>query len=260
MKKESLLNNWIVKNLLLAVLGFAVLIFAARIGLSAITRHNKSVPVPDFTNMSVAEAKALARAADLEIVVTDSVFIKRLDKGVVYRQNPKPGAGVKKGRHISLIINSVVPRTILMPNLVGYSLVEAKAEILNRGLNLGRLRYVDDMATNNVLKQLSMGREIKAGSKIISGSDIDLVLGLNPENNSTNVPNLTGLKYIHAIDVLHDNSLNCGKAVFDKDIRTYSDSVNAVVYKQEPAVSDEQVRMGTAVTLHLTLDGSKAGR
>ncbi len=260
MNKDIFQKYWIVGNILLAVLLFAALTVTAQISLRVLTRHGKSVSVPDFTNMSVEEARKTAEMSDLKVIVTDSVFVRRLDKGVVYRQNPKPGSGVKKGRHISLTINSVIPRTILMPDLVGCSLVEAKAELLNRGLNLGGLRYVEDIATNNVLKQLCMGKEISAGSRIISGSDVDLVLGLNPENSLTDVPNLTGLKYIHAIDVLHDNSLNCGRAVFDDGIRTYADSVNAVVYRQDPAVSDEQVTMGSAVTLHLALDPGKAAR
>ena len=163
-------SNWIVRNILGAIVLIAVLIIGAQIALSLITRHGKTVTAPDFTNMTVAEAQEVAREAQVNVKVTDSVFIKRLGAGMVYRQSPKAGATVKKGRSIFLTINSIIPRKTVMPNLVGYSFIEAKAELTNRGLNLGKIRYVNDMATNNVLKQLYRGREISAGTEIVSGS------------------------------------------------------------------------------------------
>ena len=57
------------------------------------------------------------------------------------------------GRSIFLTINSIVPRKVVMPNLVGYSLNEARSELNNRGLTLGKLNYTQDIATNNVLRQ-----------------------------------------------------------------------------------------------------------
>ena len=254
--KKSFKGDWIVKNLLLAVLAFLALILVSSVALNLLTRHGKEVTVPDFTNMSLAQAKTEAGKNGIRIKVVDSVFVRRLEKGVVYRQTPKAGASVKKGRHILLTINSIVPKTVQMPNLVGYSLVEAKAALVNRGLNLGTLRYQEDIATNNVIRQMYNGRDIAPGQNIVSGSDVSLVLGLSPEHNRTSVPKVTGLRYVRAIDVLNDNSLNKGKAVFDKGITSYADTINAVVYKQEPAAS-QKVVMGSAVTMYLTLDPEK---
>ncbi len=254
-KKKSLPGNWIIRNLLLAAAILVALLLVSSIGLSVLTRHNKTVIVPDFTNMTVREAAATASESHLKVKVTDSVFIRRLASGAVYRQSPKPGAEAKKGRHVFLTINSVVPKKIPMPNLVGYSLLEAKAELINHGLSLGKLQYVPDMATNNVLEQKCGGRSIKAGSLIVNGSEIDLVLGLSPSDSRTTVPKVTGMKYIRAVDTIHDNFLNVGKAVFDKGITSYRDSVDAVVYKQE-AVGTSKT-MGSTVAIWLTLDESK---
>lgn len=249
-------GDWVMKNLVLAVVIVVAIVLAVQWALAALTRHGESVTVPDFTNMTVSEAAAAASRSDVRVKVVDSTFVRRLEKGAVYRQVPKAGSAVKKGRHILLTVNSMVPKTVQMPNLVGYSLIEAKAELMNRGLNLSRLRYEEDIATNNVLRQLYRGRDIAPGSDIVSGSDIDLVLGLNPKNNATVVPKVTGLKYIRATDVLNDYSLNRGRAVFDREVRTYADSVNAVVYRQDPAASEQAV-MGSGVRLYLTLDETK---
>jgi len=253
-KKGSSLN-WIIKNLLLAAGILVALLIVSSLGLNILTRHNKTVTVPDFTNMTVREAASAAAKNDLKVKVTDSVFIRRLASGAVYRQSPKAGDKAKKGRHVFLTINSVVPQKIAMPNLIGYSFLEAKAELVNHGLSLGRLQYVQDMATNNVLEQKCGGRTIKPGNLIVKGSEIDLVLGLNPASGKTTVPKVTGMKYVRAVDTIHDSFLNVGKAVFDKDIKSYRDSVNAVVYKQEALGASRT--MGTTVALWLTLDESK---
>ena len=60
-KAKGILGNWIVRNLLLAALLIVGLLLFAQVGLGLITRHNQTVTVPDFTNMTVAEAHELAR-------------------------------------------------------------------------------------------------------------------------------------------------------------------------------------------------------
>ena len=142
-----------------------------------------------------------------------------------------------------------------MPNLFGYSVTEARSELRNRGLNLGRLNYVKDIATNNVLGQSCDGLEVKAGDQVVSGSIIDLMVGVGPQDNQTTIPKITGMKYVNAIDALQERFLNVGKVTFDQDIKTYADSMNAVVYKQDPAGAGRN--LGANVSFYLTLDPSK---
>jgi beta-lactam-binding protein with PASTA domain len=185
----------------------------------------------------------------------DSVFVRRLAGGVVSRQNPRAGSVVKKGRNIFLTINSVVPRKVVMPNLYGYSVTEARSELQNRGLNLGRLKYVRDLATNTVLGQQYEGRDVKAGDLVVSGSSIDLKVGVGKDDAETRVPRLIGMKYVTAVDALHDRYLNVGRIRFDADVRSYADSMNAVVYKQDALGASRS--LGSAIDLYLTLDESK---
>ena len=246
--------NWIAKNLLGAVVFFAVLIIGATIALNVVTHHGQTIEVPDLTNMSAQEAAREASRHHLRTEVTDSIYVRRMNKGAVYSQNPKAGTRVKKGRRILLTTNAMRAKKVSMPNLVGYSMRQAKAELNSRGLALGKLIYVNDMATNNVLRQIYRNREIRPGVQIETGSSIDLQVGLNPETNMTYVPNVKGMKYMRAVDAIHDNSLNIGKVVFDKTVKNYSDSLEATVYKQSPSASKSPLLMGSDVTIHLSLD------
>ena len=250
-------SGWIVRNLLLAAVVFAALAVGAYVGLNVLTHHGQELEVPDLTNMKVGEARYTAEMEGLRIEVVDSVYIRRMGRGLVYSQNTKPGGRVKKGRKIRLTINSVMPKKVQMPNLVGYSMRQAKAELGSRGLVLGKLIYVNDMATNNVLRQLLRNREIAPGAPVESGTAIDLVVGLNPDNNETYVPNVVGLKYLRAVDVIHDNSLNIRKLNFDESVKTYSDSLDAVVLRQGPEGSGTPILIGSEVTLYLSVDPAK---
>jgi len=252
--------GWLVKNVILAVIFFAVLIVGTNIFLNWRTRHGQTVEVPDFTNMNAREAEYNAGVEGLRVEVTDSVYVKKMGRGLVFSQSPKPGAKVKKNRKVRLVINSVQPKKVHMPNVVGLSMRQANSELVSKGLRLGKLIYVKDIATNNVMRQLYNNREISPGKQVESGSKIDLVVGLNPENDKTYIPDVRGLKYQRAIDVLHESSLNVGKVTFDKKVKTYADSLDAVVVKQtpEPPKKDERskpVKMGKDVSLELS-DGS----
>ena len=246
--------NWIAKNLLWAVVLFIVLIVGAQIALGVLTHHGQTIEVPDLTSVSVPEAEREARKHNLRVEVIDSIYVRRMEKGAVYSQNPKAGTMVKKGRRVMLTINAKHAKKVSMPNLVGYSMRQAKAELNTRGLALGKLIYVNDIATNNVLRQIFHNREIRPGTQIETGSEIDLQVGLNPSDNMTYVPNVKGMKYLRAVDAVHDNSLNIGKLVFDKTVKNYSDSLNAMAYKQTPAASKSPLLMGSDVTIYLSLD------
>lgn len=246
--------NWIVKNIIKAAVFFLTLVIVAQIVLKLVTHHGQMIEVPDLTSMSVDEARRAASKDNLRTEVIDSIFVRRMEKGAVYSQNPKAGTLVKKGRRVMLTINAKHAKKVSMPNLVGYSMRQAKAELNSRGLALGKLIYVNDIATNNVLRQIYRNREIKPGVQIESGSEIDLQVGLNSDDNMTYVPNVKGMKYLRAVDAVHDNSLNIGRIVFDKTVKNYSDSLNAMVYKQTPGASKSPLLMGSDVTLHLSLD------
>lgn len=257
-KKKKPFKLSFAKNILLIlailIVGFICVIFS----LQAITRHGREFTLPDLTGMTVSEAQALTHRKHLRLIVNDSAYIRGMERGVIFKQNPDPGSKIKRDRRVLLSINSIIPKQIAVPYLVGYSLRQARTEIAACGLRLGRISYVEDIATNNVLEQKYNGDVIQPGAKLESESCIDLVLGLNPKDRNTYVPSVTGLKYRIAEDILHDNSLNIYRTEFDETVQSYSDSLNSFVYRQYPAASDScTVSAGSSVTLYLSKDRSK---
>ena len=62
--------------------------------------------------------------------------------GVVVEQTPSAGEKVKKNRTIFFTINAYAAEQVQMPNLVDYSLRNAKVILESYGLELGDLIYI----------------------------------------------------------------------------------------------------------------------
>jgi len=250
-------RHWFLMELYKAAAILLALLIVTIILLKIVTRHNSEMEVPDLSGLSLQEAQKVANKSNLRLDVTDSVFLPKMGRGVIFRQNPHTGSMVKKNRRILLTINSVQPKQVSMPSVIGYSLRQAKAELVAKQLNVGRLIYVPDMATNNVLSQMFSGRYIPSGSMVESGSDIDLELG-NSGGESTFIPNVMGLSYITAKDVLIDNSLNIGKLSYDESVKTYADTISSFVIKQTPTPTNySSYSLGARVDLFLSIDRNK---
>ena len=245
----------ILTSLAIAAAIVLVLVVGAMIFLNVATMHGRVLVVPDFTNMSIAEAESLAEASQVRIDVVDSLYVKRMEKGHIYRQNPKAGSQVKKGRRILITINAMNAKKVDMPDLIGFSMRQATAELQSRGLVLGNLIYQQDMATDNVLAQRCGGRPIAPEVKVETGTVIDLVVGLNEDDNQAMVPDVFGLKCLTATDAVHGNSLNV-RTIYDSSVKDYNDSLMAVVYKQVPQAQTNELK-GSQVTMYLTIDEEK---
>lgn len=244
---------WIVKHIVLAVVIAFLLIFAAMQFLDWGTDHGEYLEVPEFVGMSFEEAQSVAAQSGVRLEIVDSVYSKR-GRGLVREQNPSPGSKVKENRRILITMNAHGVQKVAVPNLVGYSTRQAIADLRSRGLRLGRIKYVNDIATNNVLKQQYRGRDIAPGRMIEAESSIDLVVGLNMDDSETLIPDVTGKRASDASRDLHDYYINVRSLRYDKSVRTYEDSLKAVVYRQAPEASQLPVKMGTDVTLYLRVE------
>ncbi len=244
-------------NIVQAAVGVIILVLIINFCLKIFTRHNNEISVPDFYSMSLEEANHVARKSNVRLDVIDSIYVKRLEPGAVFLQNPAAGSPVKKGRRILITINASQPKMIDMPNLVGFSLRQAKTELYSRGLSINKISYIEDIATNNVIEQRYKGRKIAPGEQVESESAIDLVLGLDYEDALTNVPYVCGYSLSVAEDNIFENSLNVGTVRYDDSVQTYQDTLDAVVYSQSPINIYEPCRKGAKVNLILTIDQSK---
>lgn len=227
------------------------------LALSAYTRHDKEIQLPDFVGLSVPQANELAARTEVRTMVVDTIFNRGVPRGSVVRQVPSAGSMVKKNRTVRLTINALAPRNIPVPDLIDEPFKTAVSDLDKWGFELGRLTYVRDRATNRVIRQMYRGHDVKAGSLIPGGSTVDLVLGLAEDDMMVRVPCAIGLDYKAALRAVKSMGLNTGSVIFDREIRTYQDSMSARVYKQNPNYLRQYHYPGGSVSLYLTLDENK---
>ena len=257
---KRIFNHPLIKSPLiaLAIVALAVALFFAF--LHIFTRHGRGFPIPDFSCMTVQDAKKKAADLDLRFEITDSVYIMSKDPGTVIDQNPTPGTFVKANRRVLVTSNAVNPLLVEMPNLVGLTLRQAKSTLNLQGFKLGYLSFVPDIAVNNVLEQHFKGKQIEPGEEIPKGSEINLVLGKGLYNEKTVLPRVIGLTLSEARNLLQDASLNLGRFTFDETIIDNVDSLQAQVYNQYPNINWEIetfVNFGGRVDIWLTQNESR---
>jgi beta-lactam-binding protein with PASTA domain len=257
------LKNFIKSKVFLKNLGFSVIIVVGVVMLLLIwmnvyTRHGQARSVPDFLGLTLAETEALAKKSKLRYQIIDSVYTTFVPRGCIAEQNPKPGFKVKKWRNIVLTINAFHPEMVAMPDLVDLSIRQAIALIESSGLEMGQLRYKPDLSIDVVLEQLYNGKQVTANDSLQKGSEIDLVLGKGLSNQRTSVPDLIGMNLEPAKNKILVSSLNLGTYIYDNTINNNKDSVDAFVYKQNPAYKeDARLQLGSDIYLWLTVDSAK---
>lgn len=255
---KFLISKLFLKNLLYAIGGLIVLFFISFIILRLYTHHGQSIPVPNFTGLTIEEVELKAKKNNFRIEVIDSVFNNILPKGTVVEQNPKPGFHVKTNRRIFITLNAFNPEKIKMPNIVGVSLRQADGMLRNAGLEIGKLIFVPDIAVNNVLKQRFNGNEILEGELIDKGSKIDLILGKGLSNERTQVPNLILLKLPAARNLLLRSALNVGATIYDNSVINLQDTLEAKIWRQNPAfIENELINLGSTIDIWLSIDSLK---
>jgi beta-lactam-binding protein with PASTA domain len=239
------------------VIGVAIILILI-IWLNIYTRHGQSRPTPEIRGLSIDEARHVVDKNRMKLQIIDSVYTTFVPRGCVAEQTPLPGHRVKKGRTIKATINAFNPEMVAVPDLVGLPRRQALSLITTSGLEVGQLNYVPDLTVDFVLKQTLHGRDVSPGDSVQKGMVIDLVLGRGLSSQRTPIPMLTGRNLEQAKNEILGASLNLGAFVFDATVITAEDSLNALVFKQNPEyVRDASVQLGSAVYIWLTTDSLK---
>lgn len=157
-------SGFLFKNLVAMAVVVVLLIAATLVGISLYTRHGESIVVPNLEGKQVNDAEYLLKQVDLQIVVSDSGYNKKMPPGCVLSQFPAAGSHVKDGRIIYVVINATSSPTISLPDIAdNSSLREAEVKLKIMGFKLGSVEYVDG--------EKDWVYAVKAGGKYVSTKD-----------------------------------------------------------------------------------------
>ena len=153
-------------NLLAMAVTVALLMFGVKVGIDVYTHHGESIGVPDVRHKSFADAEHILSSLGLQVVVSDTGYVKTLPPDCILEQSPGPGEHVKSGHIIYVTVNASHTPTIALPDVVdNSSLREAMAKLTAMGFKLGQPEYIPG-EKDWVYGILVKGRHVVAGDKV----------------------------------------------------------------------------------------------
>jgi serine/threonine-protein kinase len=145
--------------------------------------------MPNLTSRSQAEAENLVGSLGASVVIV-SESSKTVTSGLVISSQPAAGT-IYWGGPVTITVSSG-PKLVTVANLVGKTLVEATAQILQSGFSLGKVSSWFNAATIATVYAHSGG----GSTRVAEGSPIDLEISLG------SIPIVSGLDQATAINLV----------------------------------------------------------
>lgn len=136
-----------------------------------VSKGSSDIVVPDVKGLDVNDARSILSSKGLQIGNTSFVSLPLL-QGEVVSTDPSIGKAVLKGSKVSLLVNrSSSSAKIKMPDLIGLTLEEAKIELQNSSLVMGKITSIPFPGLEpGVVVETS----IEPNATISAGSIVDL--------------------------------------------------------------------------------------
>jgi eukaryotic-like serine/threonine-protein kinase len=138
-----------------------------------VSKGFKAVDIPQLRGLSVRQAEITLQQAGLKVGRVAEVLHAAIPAGAIIGTVPPAGAKVEMGRKVDIQVSSGVRAAVtVMPALRGRSLNQAKEQLRDLGLTLGKVssRKESRSLPNTVLEQNP------AAGKPLNGQAVDLIL------------------------------------------------------------------------------------
>jgi len=216
-----------------AAIALGVLIVLDQVIMPLVIHSQRTISMPYVIGMPQEQAIALLNQHGLVVHDVRQQYDSTQPAGRVVLQSPYPGATVRTGRRVYLVI-SRGDETVELPSLLGMSLRQAQVTIIQTGLQLGNVQTVpcDVSLPGGVVEQLP-----PPGARVRLGSSIALVL-CQDTMQSVVVPNVLYRSQLEAEAMLAEADLALGEVVLQHD-GTFAPGT---VLRQEPAAGSRVPR------------------
>lgn len=142
--------------------------------------------VPDLRGKQQDELSDYLEAAGF-ILGTVTTEASEEEEGTVISQDPEPGSTAEKGSAINVVVSDGSLAKAIVPYLVGQSLSDAQAALLNAGLTVGSISYD---YSNTYAEGEVMWQQYDANAQLERGTAVRLRVsrGEEPDEPSTTAP------------------------------------------------------------------------
>lgn len=160
------------------------------------------------------------------------LFLLLLFAGPIFGMNGKTPLGNESAAEISA-------RRVIVPQVVGYPLDQAKGILSNSHLETGTVvQKLSNAPAGQVIAQ-----DPKPGTKAVRGSVVNLTVSVIQNVLMVSTPDVTGMKIEEATKVMQDAGLQVEQVYYKISL-----AKEETIFKQQP-VAGEKVKAGTPVFL-----------
>jgi len=208
--------------------------------LTLIIKGEDTVVVPDLSGKNVVYVLELLTDLGLNTKVKGSEYSADVPENNVIFQEPEPGAEIKKGRDVRIIISKGA-KSILIPNLKGLSVRQARIILEENSLRRGE---ISSTYSNTIRKDEVIAQVPSQGTMITRGEGVNLLVSMGIRPRAYKMPDLIGLSLNSAITMIESMDLVLG------EIKTHfykGKPLNTVVAQE--SLSGYCVTQGSTVNL-----------
>lgn len=211
-----------------------------------VSQGAETVILNDYTIMESRTVEAALRAMGF-VVKTEPVYSDVVQTGYVTQTMPAPGSTVSIGDTILIYVSRGESiKTVITPDFVGLSEVEAAAELKKSGLTLGSVTYKNSNRPAGTVLEQSVDAYITVPQ---ASTVIDFVVSGGPTYGILAMPDLTGMSLEQAKITLAEYDL----ALFVAGTVKSNVAIGLIVEQDPPHLTD--LREGTYTSVSVIISG-----
>lgn len=227
-----------------SVIAGILVVVALVVGLLALSGDDSptvAFETPDVVGLQLDLAVSALDALGLEVVPVPEEN-GTVDPNVVWSQDPPPGQLINEGDTVRVVYNpSNTP--VPVPDLRGLTVEQARTALLNLGLTIGSIGYVNDPL---VPADTIISSQPSFGESVLGGATIDLVVSQGKGTNP--IPNLDGKTIDEARAILEGEPYE----LVVEEIIEASDTVPIGNVIRTSPITGAEVAKGATVTVYVS--------
>ena len=137
-----------------------------------------AIRVPAVEGDTYEEAYSILSDSGFKIKRAES-YSGGVEKGRVISQNPRAGETIPKGSYVTVIVSIGMDGSVEMPNLIGQDEMTARITIVEAGLEVGSVSYVNH---NDIAAGLVCYQSYSQGTFLEKGDKVDMQISLGEES------------------------------------------------------------------------------
>ncbi len=169
----------------------------------ALLLRQEDVRVADLTGQDIVAVIEILNQQGLQLKVERRESSQSVPRDAVISQSPQPGASVKKGRQVRVVV-SVGPSDLQAPKLVGEHFRKADIMIRQAGYLPGALSRI---SSETVERDFVIAQDPSVGSALDRGGKINLLISSGRRQTTLVMPKLVGRRADEAITIVDRMSL-----------------------------------------------------